>query len=57
LVTTLTYGKEKVQVDDVVAALLSHEQRRKNNSPEEPSGSAFMIRSDLGGEDKKGNKK
>jgi hypothetical protein len=25
LVTTLTYGKEKVQVDDVVAALLSHE--------------------------------
>ena len=25
LVTTLTYGKEKVQVDDVVSALLSHE--------------------------------
>jgi cell division cycle protein 20 (cofactor of APC complex) len=25
LVTTLTYGKEKVQVDDVVAALLFHE--------------------------------
>jgi hypothetical protein len=25
LVTTLTYDKEKVQVDDVVAALLSHE--------------------------------
>jgi hypothetical protein len=57
LVTTLTYGKEKVQVDDVVAALLSHEQRRKNNSPEEPFGSAFMIRSDRGGEDKKGKKK
>jgi hypothetical protein len=57
LVTTLTYGKEKVQVDDVVAALLSHEQRRKNNSPEEPSGRAFMIRSDRSGGDKKGNKK
>jgi hypothetical protein len=56
-VTTLTYGKKNVQVDDVVAALLSHEQRRKNNSPEEPSGSAFMIRSDRSGEDKKGNKK
>jgi hypothetical protein len=55
--TTLTYGKEKVRVDDVVAASLSHEQRRKNNSPEEPSGSAFMIRSERGGEDKKGNKK
>jgi hypothetical protein len=57
LVTTLTYGKEKVRVDDVVAALLSHEQRRKNNSPEEPSGSALMIRSDRSGGDKKGDKK
>jgi hypothetical protein len=32
-VTMLTYGKEKVHVDDVVADFLSHEQRRKNNSP------------------------
>ena len=46
LVTTLTYGKEKVQVDDVVSALLSHEQRKKNNSLEESSGSAFMVRRD-----------
>jgi hypothetical protein len=43
-------------VDNVVAALLSHEPRRKNKSPEEPSGSAFMIRSDRSGGDKKGNK-
>jgi hypothetical protein len=57
LVTTLTYGKEKVQVDDVVAALVSHEQRRKNNSPKEPSGSTFMIRSNHSGEDKKDNNK
>ena len=57
LVTTLTYGKEKVQVDDVVSALLSHEQRRKNNSREESSGSTFMVRRDQSGEDKKGNKK
>ena len=57
LVTTLTYGKKKVQVDDVVSALLSHEQRKKNNSLEESSGSAFMVRRDQSGEDKKGNKK
>ena len=57
LVTTLTYGKEKVQVDDVVSTLLSHEQRKKNNSLEESSGSAFMARRDQSGEDKKGNKK
>jgi hypothetical protein len=57
LVTTLTYGKKKVQVDDVVVALLSHEQRKKNNSPEEPSESVLMIKSDQSGGDKKGNKK
>jgi hypothetical protein len=57
LVTTLTYGKENVKVDDVVAALLSHEQRRKSNSLEESPGSAFVARGDRSGEDKKGNRK
>ena len=31
LVTTLTYGKEDVKVDEIVIALLGYEQRRKNN--------------------------
>ena len=31
LVTTLTYGKEDVKVDEIVTALLGYEQRRKNN--------------------------
>ncbi|CAO2142897.1 unnamed protein product [Urochloa humidicola] len=57
LVTTLTYGKEKVNVDEIIAALLAHEQRRKNNSSGELSGSAFTIRGDHSGEDKKGDKK
>lgn len=57
LVTTLTYGKEKVTVDEIVAALLSHEQRRKNNSTKESSGSALVVRRDNGDEDKKDNRK
>ena len=28
LVTTLTYGKEDVKVDEIFTALLDHEQRR-----------------------------
>ena len=31
LVTTLTYSKEDVKVDEIVTALLGYEQRRKNN--------------------------
>ena len=57
LVTTLTYGKEDVKVDEIIAALLAHEQRRKNNASEEPSGSAFTVRGDYSGEDKKGDRK
>ena len=57
LVTTLTYGKEDVNVDEIVTALLGHEQRRKNNLSEGSSGSAFMVRRDQSGEDEKGNNK
>ena len=57
LVTTLTYGKEDVKVDEIVTALLGHEQRRKNNLSEDPSGGAFVVRGDHNTEDKKGNRK
>ena len=57
LVTTLTYGKEDVKVDEIVTALLGHEQRRKNNLSEDSSGGAFSVRSDHSAEDKKGNRK
>ena len=37
LVTTLTYGKEDVKVDEIVTVLLGHEQRRKNNLSKDSS--------------------
>jgi len=57
LVTTLTYGKEDVKVDEIVTALLGHEQRRKNNLSEDPSEGIFVVRGDHNAEDKKGNRK
>jgi cell division cycle protein 20 (cofactor of APC complex) len=57
LVTTLTYGKEDVKVDEIITALLGHEQRRKNSLSEDSSGGAFVVRGDHNGEDKKGSRK
>jgi hypothetical protein len=57
LVTTLTYGKEDIKVEDIVAALLTHDQRRKNNAMEESFGDAFLVKGGCGVEDKRGNKK
>ena len=54
LVTTLTYGKEDIKVDDIVAALLGHDQRRKNNAAEESFGDAFLVRGDRGVEQEEG---
>ena len=44
-------------MDEIVTALLSHEQRRKNNLSKDPSGGAFTVRGGHSGENKKGNKK
>jgi hypothetical protein len=57
LVTTLTYGKEAVKVDDILAALFAHEQRRKNNAGESSSGDAFFVKGDRGRETNKKKKK
>jgi hypothetical protein len=56
LVTTLTYGKEDIKVEDIVAALLAHDQRR-NNVMKESFGDAFQVKGDRNVEDKRGNKK
>ena len=56
LVTTLTYSKENVKVDEIVTVLLSHVQRRKNNLSKNSSGSAFVVMGDHNAEDKKGNR-
>ena len=37
LVFILTYGKEAFEVDDILAVLFAHEQRRKNNAGESSS--------------------
>ena len=58
LVTTPSYGKEAVKVDDILVALFAHEQRRKNNAGESSSGDAFFMKGDPGREtDKKKKKK
>jgi len=57
LITTLTYGKEDIKVEDIVAVLLAHDQRRKNNATEDSFGDAYLARGDRSVEDKRGNKK
>jgi hypothetical protein len=57
LVTSLTYGKEDIKVEDIVVALLAHDQRRKNNATEESFGDAYLVKGDRSVEDKRGNKK
>ena len=57
MVTTLTYGKKDVKVDEIVTDLLGHELRRKNNLSKESSEGAFVVRGDHNTEDKKGNMK
>jgi hypothetical protein len=57
LVTRLTYGKEDIKVENIVAALLAQDQRWKNNATRESFGDAFLVRGDRGVEDKRGNKK
>src|SRR6266542_6061568 len=57
LVTTLTYGKENIKMEDIVAALLAHDQRKKNNATGEFSGDALHVRGDHGSDEKRGKKK
>jgi hypothetical protein len=47
LVTTLTYGKSQVKVDDIMTVLLAHEQRIKINACDSISSrDALMVMSD-----------
>src|SRR6266540_4171121 len=57
LITTLTYGKENIKLEDIVAVLLAHNQRRKNNATGKFSGDALHVRGDHGSDEKKGKKK
>ena len=57
LVTTLTYGKENIKLEDIVAALLAHDQRKKNNATGEFLDDVLHVRGDHGSDEKKGKKK
>ncbi|KAK4435064.1 hypothetical protein Salat_0669700 [Sesamum alatum] len=43
LVTTLTYGKETIKVDEITAALLAHNQR-KQNAGESSHGDSLYVK-------------
>ncbi|KAL0371814.1 UNVERIFIED_CONTAM: hypothetical protein Scaly_0863000 [Sesamum calycinum] len=43
LVTTLTYGKETIKVDEITAALLAHNQR-KHNAGESSHGDSLYVK-------------
>jgi hypothetical protein len=44
VVTTLTYGKESIKVEDITAALLARELRIKNGAVDGPLGDALLVR-------------
>ena len=44
-------------MDEIVTALLGHEQRRNNILSEDPFGGAFVVRGDHNTENKKSNRK
>jgi len=43
MVTTLTYDKETIKIEDITAALLAREQRRKNNAVEVPQAEGLLV--------------
>jgi hypothetical protein len=63
LITTLTYGKETVEFEEISAALLSYNLRKKNNAEEVSHASGLLVRGEQGrkgqeaGKNKKKKKK
>ena len=43
LITTLTYGKETIKLEDVTAALLSYDMRKKNTAEEVAHGVGLLV--------------
>ena len=43
VVTTLTYGKETIKIEDITTELLAWEQRRKNNAVEAPQAEGLLV--------------
>jgi hypothetical protein len=47
LITTLTYGKETVELEEITAALLSYDMRKKNIAGEASHGDGLLVKSEL----------
>jgi hypothetical protein len=43
-VMTLTFGKESIKIEEITAALLAQEKRRKNNAVEEPQAIGLLVK-------------
>ena len=43
VVTTLTYGKETIKIEDITTELLAWEQRRKNNAVEAAQAKGLLV--------------
>ena len=44
IVTTLTYGKETIKVEEITTALLAHNQRKQNTGESSSGGDSLYIR-------------
>ncbi|KAL0355894.1 UNVERIFIED_CONTAM: hypothetical protein Sradi_4036300 [Sesamum radiatum] len=55
LVTTLTYGKERIKVDEITAALLAHNQRKQNAGDSSHSDSLYIKDNQDRGQKKEGS--
>jgi hypothetical protein len=57
VVTTLTYDKEIIKVENIIAALLARELRIKNDAVDGPLGDALLVRGEQRKEKVKEKKK
>ena len=57
LISTLTYGKETVELEDITAALLSYDMRKKKVTEEVAHGVGLLVKGELGGKGHEAGKK
>jgi hypothetical protein len=43
-ITIMMFGKGSIKIEDITAALLAQEQRRKNNSVKEPQDISLLVK-------------
>ena len=48
LITTLTYGKETVELEEITVALLSYDMRKNNGAEEVSHGEVLLVKGEQG---------